>query len=96
MPSKGGPVGPEEPLSWCKNYCKVAQHPPPDAYFEWIYQCYTLSSAGYTIENNRLTMSEWKDLAFLKALLENREEDQRMSNLTAELVGFMAALQRRR
>lgn len=70
----------------------MADHPWPDAYFGWIYDCYALASAGYTIENDRLSMTEWKDLSTMKALLESGREDKRLSNLSTELIGFLMTI----
>jgi hypothetical protein len=73
----------------------VACYEYPDAYFEWVYECYSLQQGGYRIENNQLSLTEWKDIAVMRALLESRQEEQRLSNLSHELMTFMTAIRRR-
>lgn len=75
------------PCAGCREYgCDVAKVDPPDGYFDWILTCYTLAQSGFKIENNQLSLDEWRDLGMMKSLLEAKKDRDNLSMVSHEMV----------
>jgi hypothetical protein len=85
------------PCEGCRKYnCPVAFVEPPDYYFSWILECYTLQSAGFTIENKQLKLAEWRDLGVLRGLLDMKKEQDSLASVSQEMLLMISKASRRR
>lgn len=62
------------PCGWCADEykCAVALNKHPKPYFFSILDYCTLLDAGFTIENNLLSLDEWFDVGTLRSCLKSR------------------------
>lgn len=86
VPDENGISG-TGPLQWCKEVyeCPVASKKPPTRRFHFFMTLLRLQKAGYTIDNNRLTLDEWQDLGEFKDLIENHKESARLAKMSMEM-----------